>query len=168
MNSIIEKFKTNAELTTATVDIVSFSKITDTINKYVENENKVLLSINDKSLLSLFPQNLNWIQNPSREELTNIAIALTDCACGIAETGSVVVNNDTGNSSYLSMLSTKHIVILDSSKLFDRLRDIFSVQELKKSNGFSIITGPSATADMGSLVRGVHGPQHLHIIVKTN
>ena len=27
------------------------------------------------------------------------------------------------------------------------------------------VTGPSATADMGPLVRGVHGPHKLHIIV---
>ena len=34
---------------------------------------------------------------------------------------------------------------------------------LKRS--FTFITGPSATADMGPLVRGVHGPGKLHIIV---
>jgi len=27
------------------------------------------------------------------------------------------------------------------------------------------VTGPSATADMGPLVRGVHGPHQLHVIV---
>jgi len=27
------------------------------------------------------------------------------------------------------------------------------------------VTGPSATADMGPLVRGVHGPHKLHILV---
>jgi L-lactate dehydrogenase complex protein LldG len=30
---------------------------------------------------------------------------------------------------------------------------------------FVFITGPSATADMGPLVRGVHGPHRQHVIV---
>ena len=47
-------------------------------------------------------------------------------------------------------------------------RDLFREDVLDGkglSRSFVFITGPSATADMGPLVRGVHGPHRLHIIV---
>jgi L-lactate dehydrogenase complex protein LldG len=33
------------------------------------------------------------------------------------------------------------------------------------TRNFVYVTGPSATADMGPLVRGVHGPHRLHVIL---
>ncbi len=68
----------------------------------------------------------------------------------------------------MSALTQIHIVVLDSKTIIPRPHDIFSDDYLNGkglNRSFSIITGPSATADMGPLVRGVHGPGQLHIIV---
>jgi L-lactate dehydrogenase complex protein LldG len=49
-----------------------------------------------------------------------------------------------------------------------QLRDLFRRDVLNGeglTRDFVFITGPSATADMGPLVRGVHGPHRLHVIV---
>ena len=61
------------------------------------------------------------------------------------------------------------IIACDTHPLIvPRVRDLFSREVLEGkglARSFTFITGPSATADMGPLVRGVHGPGKLHIIV---
>jgi len=61
-----------------------------------------------------------------------------------------------------------HIALLPAEKIVERPRDLFH-QDCLDGDGlrldFVFITGPSATADMGPLVRGVHGPHRLHIII---
>jgi L-lactate dehydrogenase complex protein LldG len=165
MQELIQEFKDNAELTTATVELVSKHDISKVINEQIKNEKNVLVSVSDNSLLDTLSPSIKFIKTPSNEELKSTQACLTDSVCGIAETGSVVIDNDNGYTSFLTMLSTKHIVILSSNNLYERPRDIFEEKNLFSKSSFSIITGPSATADMGSLVRGVHGPEHLHIIL---
>jgi L-lactate dehydrogenase complex protein LldG len=66
------------------------------------------------------------------------------------------------------MLTRKHIVVVDADTIVSRPSEVFSESCLDGkglSRSFSFITGPSATADMGPLVRGVHGPGKLHIII---
>jgi len=165
MQELIQKFIENAEVTTTTVDTVAEFNIAELIYEKIKNEKNILVSLNDKSILDSISPSINFIQTPTNEELKNTQICLTDSVCGIAETGSVVINNETGFASFLTMLSKKHIVILSSKKLYEKPRDIFKNENLLSQSSFSIITGPSATADMGSLVRGVHGPEHLHIFL---
>ena len=44
---------------------------------------------------------------------------------------------------------------------FDRLAEEFDAG----LDSQVLATGPSATGDMGSLVRGVHGPQEVHVAI---
>lgn len=67
-----------------------------------------------------------------------------------------------------SLLMPLHIVILVAERIVARPGDLFDVsclggEGLRRNIVF--ITGPSATADMGPLVRGVHGPHRLQILV---
>jgi L-lactate dehydrogenase complex protein LldG len=67
-----------------------------------------------------------------------------------------------------SLLMPLHIVILPANRIVDRARDLFNPtclggEGLRRDLVF--ITGPSATADMGPLVRGVHGPHRLQILL---
>ena len=169
MKNFIQKFKENAESTTATVEIVgsNIKEISNAINEQIKSEKNLLVSLKNESLLSLLPKTINLIDKPNNDEIKNTPVSLTDSVLGISETGSIVIDNDDGFASYLTMLTAKHIVILNSNNIFDKPRDIFNRKDLllKSKRSFSIITGPSATADMGSLVRGVHGPELLHIIL---
>ncbi|MFW5900663.1 MAG: LUD domain-containing protein, partial [Halodesulfurarchaeum sp.] len=47
---------------------------------------------------------------------------------------------------------------------FERLEAEFTAGDL---SGI-LATGPSATADMGATVHGVHGPSEVHVIVVTD
>ena len=135
-----------------------------------EGEEVLLASPNDISpqLLSLFILNKNVVTEPSIEQFSTIATGITDAFCAIASTGSVCVPVSKNLTVPISMLTRKHIVIVRRDTIVPKPRDVFSLKFMGSKgvrSSFSIITGPSATADMGPLVRGVHGPGKLHIIV---
>lgn len=169
-SKIIEQFMDSAIESAATVEKIPCNA--DSLNNALiaawEGESILLAQPNDvcPELFSVFMKNENVVTEPTKEQLVTIRTGITDSFCAIASTGSVCVSISKNLSSPISMLSRKHIVIVDSETILARPRDIFSAPDgkgLKRS--FSIITGPSATADMGPLVRGVHGPGKLHIII---
>lgn len=166
---LLEKFITKAQNVWAKIQVVH--KDSDSLNLLLEN-----LTADDNQILFIPPQNFesnlfekflsneNVIVNPNKEQLKNIRTGITAASYGIASTGSVVISITNDLIVYLSMLVKKHIVILDSKNILYKPRDLFN-KNLDLSRSFTIITGPSATADMGPLVRGVHGPGELFIIV---
>ena len=169
---LIEKFISNAIETTATVERIQANP--ESLNEALiaATENKIILLAQpddvEPELFSIFKLNKNVIVKPTKEQLSVIRTGVTDAFCAIASTGSVCVSVTKKLSSPVSMLTRKHIVVVDSKTIIPRPRDIFSEDYLEGKGlkrSFSIITGPSATADMGPLVRGVHGPGKLHIII---
>ena len=130
-------------------------------------KNTVLVSVKNKDLIGPFLKSINPIFEPTKEEISKIPICITDSAFGIAETGSIVIISESNYGTYFSMLTQMHIILINASDICDRPRDLFDTQKINlgKEESYSIISGPSATADMGSLVSGVHGPKNLHIIV---
>lgn len=164
----LERFIANALATTAKVQIVNNDpdEISAVLIKLTDSE-KVLVAVNDNNIIKPYLNSVSPIFTPTNEEIVSVQLCVTDANYGIAETGSVVLQADKGYAAYFSMLSRTHIVLLRASNICERPRDLFRDDNLdiSKNKSFTIITGPSATADMGSLVRGVHGPEHLHIIV---
>jgi len=172
-NELIEQFVKNAEAAVATVEIIPAD---------AESLNKALLqqTAEDKSVLFAEPNDLDLdlfkefllnekvIANPNKDQLKFTKVGITDAFCGVASTGSVCVSISQNLTSPVSMLTQKHIIVMDGNSIVPRPRDVFSENYLEGKGllrSFSFITGPSATADMGPLVRGVHGPGKLHIIV---
>ncbi len=169
---IIEQFIASAKEVVATVERIpaNANSLNDALVAATENEVVLLAQPDDldPELFSIFKLNKNVIIEPTKEQLSTIKTGITDAFCGIAATGSVCVSITKNLSSSASMLTRKHIVIVDSKTIIPKPRDIFSEKYLEGKGlkrSFSIITGPSATADMGPLVRGVHGPGKLHIII---
>lgn len=170
---LIELFLQSAEKTSATVERASFNKdsLNEVLVKNTLEEKEVLLSLPvdlSRELFSVFMNNSKVVTEPTKEQLANIKTGVTDAFCGVASTGSICVPVVNSLSSHISMLTRKHIVVLDADKIVPKPRDVFSEKYLNGKGlnmSFSFITGPSATADMGPLVRGVHGPEKLHIIV---
>ncbi len=122
----------------------------------------------DPALFARFMENKNVLTEPTRDQMRTIRVGVTDAFCGIASTGSVCVSINRNLSGPASSLTRKHIAVIDGRAILARPSDVFSGEHaggegLRRS--FSFITGPSATADMGPLVRGVHGPGKLHVIV---
>ncbi|MDH7604811.1 MAG: LUD domain-containing protein [Melioribacter sp.] len=167
--ALVEKFITKAQNACAKVQLIQ--KNSDSLTSLLENliaDEKQILFIPPKNiepnLFEKFLSNDKVITNPDKEQLKNIKTSITGASYGIASTGSVAISITNDLTIYLSMLVKKHIVILDAKYIVDKPRDLFN-ESMTPGNSFTIITGPSATADMGPLVRGVHGPGELFIIV---
>ena len=170
---LIEQFVQAVQQTTATIEKIPSNKdvLNDSLLKATEDDKFVLLADPDDldpDLFSIFKSHKKVITKPDTEQLANVRTGVTDAFCGVASTGSVCVSISKNLSSPVSMLTRKHIAVVDAQTIVPRPRDVF-LEEIPGGKGlkrsFSFITGPSATADMGPLVRGVHGPGKLHIII---
>lgn len=110
----------------------------------------------------------NVLASPSDEQLARADVGITEAFAGVASTGSVCVALGTPLTAAASLLMPLHIVLLPAERIVERPRDLFDETRLGGEGlrrNLIFITGPSATADMGPLVRGVHGPHRLHILV---
>ena len=134
--------------------------------------------VGDQSLLaSPMPFNEPWVfecvrqlpqltLDPDESQLAAGLTGITDVFAGVAETGSIALSNAATLAGPLSLFTSRHIALLDVRKLVARPRELFERPEWQELiMNMVFITGPSATADMGKLVRGVHGPGSLDIIL---
>jgi L-lactate dehydrogenase complex protein LldG len=104
----------------------------------------------------------------TRKALAGCVAGVTDAFAGVAHSGSICVCIDHDHTGYVSLLSRFHVAVLPAETIVPRPGDLFRPDCLNGEGlrrNFVFITGPSATADMGPLVRGVHGPHRLHIIL---
>jgi L-lactate utilization protein LutC len=111
---------------------------------------------------------LRSIDPYSREAIAEVEVGITSADYALADTGSLVFFSESGESRLLSLLPPCHIAVIESSKIVPSLDDVFRLRPLPgdESSAMVVITGPSRTADIEMrLVRGVHGPGEIHVIV---
>jgi L-lactate dehydrogenase complex protein LldG len=102
------------------------------------------------------------------EQVISSDVGVTPTFAGVARTGSVCLDPAHRRSGLLSLLPTTHVAVLEADRIVPRPRDLFEGNEDGPNAGpgnVLFVTGPSATADMGPLVKGVHGPGALHILL---
>jgi len=105
---------------------------------------------------------------PTGADLADAETSVTAGALGIADYGSVVLEETGAGEELLSLYAETHVVVVAASDVvpdmpaaFDALDGQFEAQ----ATDAIIATGPSATADMGAVVTGVHGPGAVHLVV---
>ncbi len=170
---LAEQFIRAAQRSAATVERIkhSASALKEALTRLIKEEDMVLLAEPDDISTELFSsvrQLPNVATNPTDHQLSSIKIGITDAFAGVARTGSICVSVSKNLGGSVSLFTREHIAILDARTILPRPRDLFSEEYLDGKGlerDFVFITGPSATADMGPLVRGVHGPGKLYIIV---
>jgi L-lactate dehydrogenase complex protein LldG len=104
----------------------------------------------------------------SKTALASADVGVTEAFAGVASTGSICVSVDHEYTGAVSLLAPLHIAVLDGRSIVTRPSDLLSPDWLGGiglRRSYVFVTGPSATADMGPLVRGVHGPHRLHILL---
>lgn len=92
---------------------------------------------------------------------------LTGADYALADTGTLVTLSAT-EARLASLLPPVHIAVLERSRILTGLDELLTILPDPASLGAStvLITGPSRTADIEQiLVRGVHGPGELHVII---
>lgn len=92
---------------------------------------------------------------------------ITSADYGLAETGTIVTVASS-EARLVSLLPPAHIALLPASRMLTGLDEFYSGRSLPADHASStvFITGPSRSADIEMiLVRGVHGPRIIHVIV---
>lgn len=108
------------------------------------------------------------ISKPTDDQLATADAGITEAFAGVARTGSICIAMGPPLRAAASLLMPLHVALLPAERIVFRPRELFEprgigTEALRRNLAF--VTGPSATADMGPLVRGVHGPHRLHILV---
>jgi len=108
------------------------------------------------------------ISKPTDDQLAEAGAGVTEAFAGVARTGSICIAMGGGMRALASLLMPLHVALLPAERIVSRPRDLFEPKGIGREalgRNLAVVTGPSATADMGPLVRGVHGPHRLYILV---
>jgi L-lactate utilization protein LutC len=95
-------------------------------------------------------------------------LGITSCDYALADTGTLVMIASPQEARMVSLLPPAHVAIVPKEKILAGLDELFTLLPLPSDAASSmvLITGPSRTADIEQiLVRGVHGPGEVHIVV---
>ena len=170
---VVEQFETAAIAAVATVEIIERTPaaLRDAILRAAGDASRILFAPPQDlpgELFAEFACDPRVRAEPSAEEMVNSPAGVTEAFAGVARTGSVCVDVGYQRTGMASLLAPLHIAVLAAETIVPQPRDLFREDMLGGkglARSFVFITGPSATADMGPLVRGVHGPHRLQIIV---
>lgn len=106
--------------------------------------------------------------DPTPADLEAARTGVTAAWGGIAEYGSLIISYTRGDAALASLFPPLHVAVLRASDVAPNLPAALRCIGGRLREGpaqFVLATGPSATADMGALVRGAHGPEHVHVII---
>jgi len=116
---------------------------------------------------------VEYYRNSYRKELLNdVKVSLTSANAISAEDGTILLGENEGNISLLTRATEKHIVLCGITKIVPTILDAVLVVKLQTRinnvsfNYISLITGPSATADIqGEKVLGMYGAKEVVVIL---
>ncbi len=103
-----------------------------------------------------------------RAACASAALGITSADYALADTGSLVLLASAEEARLISLLPPVHLAIIDRQRLLTGLDELYTRLPLPSdaTSAMVFITGPSRTADIEQiLVRGVHGPREIHVVV---
>lgn len=106
--------------------------------------------------------------DPTAGELESARTGVTAARLGIAAYGSILIQTAPDEAEPISLFPERHVAVLRASDLVPDMPAAFRrIAEAIRQERASLVmaTGPSATADMGALVRGAHGPREVHVVI---
>jgi len=173
MTDRIADFEANAKASAATIERVANTPaaVRAAAEKVVATAAKIILGPDEflpVAIVKTLRELPGVIARPSDEQLSTADAGISGAFAGVASSGSVCVAMGPPLAAAASLLMPLHLVLVTPERIVGRPRDLFDPacldgEGLRRDLVF--ITGPSATADMGPLVRGVHGPHRLHILL---
>lgn len=108
------------------------------------------------------------IVDPTPGQLRTARTGVTAGELGITDYGSVALRCSGDGAEFIALYPDRHVVVLAASDIVVDMPtgiDTVAGPIREASADFIIATGPSATADMGAVVQGVHGPSDVHAII---
>lgn len=103
----------------------------------------------------------------SPRELDSFEGVLTAAALGIAETGSLVLQNAPGQGRRaVSLVPDFHLCVVRTDDVVENVPEAFARLRATCTLPTTFISGPSATADIEmTRIKGVHGPRFLYVLL---
>lgn len=106
--------------------------------------------------------------DPTAADLRAAHTGVTAASLGVADYGSVAIESDPAGTEPVSLFVDRHVVVLQESDIVPGMADAFEwLGPRARDDDVDVVfaTGPSATADMGGLVKGAHGPKEVHVVL---
>jgi hypothetical protein len=103
-----------------------------------------------------------------REACASAGSGITSADYALADTGTLVMLASPQEARLISLLPPVHIAVVASARVLTSLDELLSLlpRPAEQTSSMVLITGPSRTADIEQiLVRGVHGPGEIHVVV---
>jgi L-lactate utilization protein LutC len=103
-----------------------------------------------------------------RELCAHSGCGITSADYALADTGTLVMLSSPQEARMISLLPPAHIAVVPASRVISGLDELLSIlpNPAEATSSMVLITGPSRTGDIEQiLVRGVHGPGEIHVIV---
>jgi L-lactate dehydrogenase complex protein LldG len=104
----------------------------------------------------------------SRDAAARVDLGVTSAIATIASTGSLLIGGGDGSAREASLLPPAHLAVIGEATLVSGFEELYELMPDVVADGRSavMVTGPSRTADIEmQVVRGVHGPGSLAVIV---
>jgi len=103
-----------------------------------------------------------------RARCSTAACGITAADYALADTGTLVMLSSQQEARLISLLPPVHVAVVQSERLLTGLDELLDIlpRPAEQTSSMVLITGPSRTADIEQiLVRGVHGPGEIHVVV---
>lgn len=106
--------------------------------------------------------------DPTPAVLEEATTGVTPAAFAVADYGSLVLPATDRGSELVSLFVDRHVAVLDADAVVPDMAAAHERlgEDVPEEYGSAILaTGPSATADMGALVTGAHGPAEVAVLL---
>lgn len=103
-----------------------------------------------------------------RAACSTAEVGITSADYALADTGTLVMLASPAEARLISLLPPVHIAVVPKERVLSGLDELLLVlpHPAEQTSSMVLITGPSRTADIEQiLVRGVHGPGEIHVVV---
>lgn len=103
-----------------------------------------------------------------RAACASAPVGITSADYALANTGTLVMLASPSEARLISLLPPVHIAVVPAGRILTSLDELLAIvpDPARVTSSMVLITGPSRTADIEQiLVRGVHGPGEIHVVI---
>jgi len=104
--------------------------------------------------------------DPTPADLDAATTGVTAAPLAVADYGSLLLESTPDGAEPISLFPDRHVAVLQASDVVpDIAASLSYLADQDEPTSGVLATGPSATADMGDLVLGAHGPSEVEVVV---
>jgi L-lactate dehydrogenase complex protein LldG len=111
----------------------------------------------------------DWVRtDPTPDALEAARTGVSPARLAVADYGSVALPATPDGAEPVSLFPPLHVPVVRAADVVPGMPEAFAElgPAIRADRGSVVLaTGPSATADMGALVRGAHGPREVHVLL---